>query len=218
MRSLIALVVGSLAVGCTFDGGGGGGGGGNVDRDGDGIANLSDLCPDEAETYNGYQDTDGCPDIRAVVPPSSFTAQYGVQPNAGLSFDDQTSWGFGVTANGGGGWTVSMLGNPDFGANQFFGSVYVGTGTIGSLGPCQTCQATGTAAVSAKQVDFNATISGAGLGGFSFVHEGATTADPIYVDAFIDGFQTGAWKIYFVSSDTGTVVTAPENPIALVSP
>lgn len=33
------------------------------DRDGDGIPDDIDLCPDEAETFNGYQDDDGCPDV-----------------------------------------------------------------------------------------------------------------------------------------------------------
>jgi outer membrane protein OmpA-like peptidoglycan-associated protein len=40
------------------------------DRDHDGIPNDRDKCPDEAETYNGFQDEDGCPDappIRAEV-------------------------------------------------------------------------------------------------------------------------------------------------------
>jgi outer membrane protein OmpA-like peptidoglycan-associated protein len=32
------------------------------DRDGDGIPDQADQCPDEPENYNGYQDTDGCPD------------------------------------------------------------------------------------------------------------------------------------------------------------
>jgi OOP family OmpA-OmpF porin len=32
------------------------------DRDGDGIADTSDQCPDVRETYNGFQDLDGCPD------------------------------------------------------------------------------------------------------------------------------------------------------------
>ncbi|HLT35509.1 MAG TPA: OmpA family protein [Enhygromyxa sp.] len=32
------------------------------DRDGDGIVDESDACPDQAETVNGYQDTDGCPE------------------------------------------------------------------------------------------------------------------------------------------------------------
>jgi outer membrane protein OmpA-like peptidoglycan-associated protein len=32
------------------------------DRDGDGIADTSDKCPDVRETYNGYEDLDGCPD------------------------------------------------------------------------------------------------------------------------------------------------------------
>lgn len=33
------------------------------DRDGDGIADNLDKCPDEPEDYNGVQDDDGCPDI-----------------------------------------------------------------------------------------------------------------------------------------------------------
>jgi outer membrane protein OmpA-like peptidoglycan-associated protein len=32
------------------------------DRDGDGILDRDDLCPDEPETFNGFEDTDGCPD------------------------------------------------------------------------------------------------------------------------------------------------------------
>jgi OOP family OmpA-OmpF porin len=32
------------------------------DRDGDGIPDDVDKCPDEPENYNGYQDEDGCPD------------------------------------------------------------------------------------------------------------------------------------------------------------
>jgi outer membrane protein OmpA-like peptidoglycan-associated protein len=32
------------------------------DRDGDGIPDRLDKCPDKPETYNGYQDEDGCPD------------------------------------------------------------------------------------------------------------------------------------------------------------
>jgi OmpA-OmpF porin, OOP family len=32
------------------------------DRDGDGIPDPVDKCPDQPENYNGYQDEDGCPD------------------------------------------------------------------------------------------------------------------------------------------------------------
>jgi len=32
------------------------------DRDGDGYLDPEDQCPDEPETWNGYQDEDGCPD------------------------------------------------------------------------------------------------------------------------------------------------------------
>ncbi|MBX3181225.1 MAG: OmpA family protein [Polyangiaceae bacterium] len=32
------------------------------DRDGDGYLDTEDACPDEPENFNGYQDTDGCPD------------------------------------------------------------------------------------------------------------------------------------------------------------
>ncbi|MCA9568936.1 MAG: hypothetical protein KC656_13900, partial [Myxococcales bacterium] len=45
-----------------------GGGFGNVgaprDRDGDGIVDALDACPDGPETLNGFEDADGCPDER----------------------------------------------------------------------------------------------------------------------------------------------------------
>jgi len=34
----------------------------NRDRDHDGIPDKTDVCPDQAEDYDGYQDDDGCPD------------------------------------------------------------------------------------------------------------------------------------------------------------
>lgn len=33
-----------------------------VDRDGDGICQEADRCPDDPEDYDGFEDTDGCPD------------------------------------------------------------------------------------------------------------------------------------------------------------
>jgi len=37
------------------------------DTDGDGIVDVLDLCPTQAETFNGYQDDDGCPDTVPVA-------------------------------------------------------------------------------------------------------------------------------------------------------
>ncbi len=37
------------------------------DRDGDGIPDSMDRCPDEPETFNGFQDDDGCPDHGRVM-------------------------------------------------------------------------------------------------------------------------------------------------------
>ena len=34
-----------------------------IDGDGDGVPDRDDKCPADAETYNGYQDGDGCPDL-----------------------------------------------------------------------------------------------------------------------------------------------------------
>jgi len=34
----------------------------DADRDGDGIPDVVDRCPDEPEDYDGFQDDDGCPD------------------------------------------------------------------------------------------------------------------------------------------------------------
>jgi outer membrane protein OmpA-like peptidoglycan-associated protein len=44
----------------------GGGRWAGADRDGDGIADASDRCPDQSETYNGQGDEDGCPDTGRV--------------------------------------------------------------------------------------------------------------------------------------------------------
>ena len=33
-----------------------------ADRDGDGIADSKDMCPDQPEDFDGFEDTDGCPD------------------------------------------------------------------------------------------------------------------------------------------------------------
>lgn len=38
-----------------------------TDYDGDGISDSTDKCPTLAETENGFQDTDGCPDVVATT-------------------------------------------------------------------------------------------------------------------------------------------------------
>lgn len=40
------------------------------DADGDGIVDANDSCPYEAETINGFEDSDGCPDQVAAAPPA----------------------------------------------------------------------------------------------------------------------------------------------------
>ncbi|MFT5582607.1 MAG: putative outer membrane repeat protein [Cognaticolwellia sp.] len=35
----------------------------NADRDGDGIKDIDDLCPDQAETFDTFEDEDGCPEL-----------------------------------------------------------------------------------------------------------------------------------------------------------
>lgn len=49
------------------------------DRDNDAIPNDVDRCPDDPETYNGFQDQDGCPDtLRGrSVPPVSVVERQG---------------------------------------------------------------------------------------------------------------------------------------------
>jgi outer membrane protein OmpA-like peptidoglycan-associated protein len=38
-----------------------------ADADHDGIPDVDDRCPNEPETYNGFEDNDGCPDVGRVV-------------------------------------------------------------------------------------------------------------------------------------------------------
>jgi hypothetical protein len=51
------------------------------DRDGDGLADMVDKCPDQTETYNGMQDDDGCPDAAAMGASAAG-------PATGADYDD----------------------------------------------------------------------------------------------------------------------------------
>jgi hypothetical protein len=70
----------------------------NPDTDGDGISDGSDQCPLEPETLNGFQDTDGCPD---VAPPTQ-------QPVGGeiLGIDMTSLFVAGAFANAG--WIIPI--------------------------------------------------------------------------------------------------------------
>jgi len=39
----------------------------STDYDGDGIGDSTDKCPTRPESENGFQDTDGCPDVVATT-------------------------------------------------------------------------------------------------------------------------------------------------------
>jgi len=41
-----------------------------ADGDGDGVPDPDDKCPEVAETRNGYEDDDGCPDLAVQTPPN----------------------------------------------------------------------------------------------------------------------------------------------------
>src|SRR5207237_258446 len=56
---LLALAPARVAGDATVPGAAGAAG---ADRDGDGIPDVNDQCPNDPENYNGYQDEDGCPD------------------------------------------------------------------------------------------------------------------------------------------------------------
>jgi outer membrane protein OmpA-like peptidoglycan-associated protein len=46
------------------------------DTDGDGILDGADRCPRAAETFNGFEDEDGCPDTRPALVPSTRVPDY----------------------------------------------------------------------------------------------------------------------------------------------
>ncbi|MGE5183212.1 MAG: OmpA family protein, partial [Acidobacteriota bacterium] len=41
----------------------------DLDNDGDGFPDAVDKCPNDPETVNGFEDEDGCPDVRATTGP-----------------------------------------------------------------------------------------------------------------------------------------------------
>ena len=44
-----------------------------ADTDADGIKDEYDKCPERSETFNGYQDADGCPDVAQSIPMARAT-------------------------------------------------------------------------------------------------------------------------------------------------
>jgi len=66
-----------------------------VDSDGDGIPDDVDSCPSQAENFNGYQDTDGCPDTPPVEPQN--TPPVIISPTS-ITTDENTSVQFTINA------------------------------------------------------------------------------------------------------------------------
>lgn len=57
-----------------------------LDSDGDGIVDGRDQCPNEPETYNGYQDSDGCPDVAPVLTiPTSLSGTWSGSTSLGIA-------------------------------------------------------------------------------------------------------------------------------------
>lgn len=54
----------------------------DMDTDGDSILNGKDSCIIYAETYNGYNDTDGCPDVKPIEAPSANPVVQNTPPPA----------------------------------------------------------------------------------------------------------------------------------------
>lgn len=57
------------------------------DLDRDGVPDSRDRCPDDPETYNGYQDSDGCPDR---IPRRTMLTPDKIELLEPLRFDEQT--------------------------------------------------------------------------------------------------------------------------------
>jgi hypothetical protein len=68
-RFILAVAVTTYALGMAGCGGEDPLPPGSADADGDGIVNSADACVNEPETFNNYNDSDGCPD----TPPSTPT-------------------------------------------------------------------------------------------------------------------------------------------------
>jgi outer membrane protein OmpA-like peptidoglycan-associated protein len=64
-----------------------------ADRDGDGIPDSVDRCPNEPENYNGFEDEDGCPDRgRVIVSSSSITILEKINFESGSSELKRATW------------------------------------------------------------------------------------------------------------------------------
>jgi outer membrane protein OmpA-like peptidoglycan-associated protein len=57
-----------------------------MDNDGDGFPDNVDKCPNDPETVNGFEDDDGCPDVRATTGPEERPDRIDLK-GAPVSFD-----------------------------------------------------------------------------------------------------------------------------------
>ncbi|MDA7990818.1 MAG: HYR domain-containing protein [Gammaproteobacteria bacterium] len=82
----------------------------STDTDGDGINDDVDQCDMRRETFNGYQDEDGCPDTPPAPPPKPVTSQRTVVPAGGIIFQDDFENGLGKwRTSGQNGWQTGPL-------------------------------------------------------------------------------------------------------------
>jgi hypothetical protein len=118
--------------------------------------------------------------------------------------------GFVITANGQGGYRLAYtdtLGS----ASEFSGHVT----TDGTFDERQLSSLSGSQSftlTAPNRIDF-ASIPGANIDGFDLV----SSTDPVYVEARVNGFETG-FDILFAEAPDGAVVTSSFNPVAFTSP
>lgn len=180
---------------------------------------LAFVCTALATVASGCGDpVNATPGSRTPPDPSSFATAYGVEP--GTTLFASSEWGYAVTADGFGGFTLAMLGDTRYPnlEDRFFGSVYVdSTTTIANLGSCSGCQSPGATQVNAQRLDFDLFLLGAAQTDFTFKNAAGGGAR-VYMDLYVGGAHSGSWNIYFVNSDTGEKQPSTENPVAFTSP
>ncbi len=126
---------------------------------------------------------DHTPGSRTPPPTSSFTTVYGIAPGAGLQFSGN-EWGYAVTADGFGGFSLAMLGDPRYPTLQdrFFGSVYVeDTTTLSDF-----AGDAGQVVVSPQRIDFDLLLRGADQASFT-VKNNSGAGGRLFFDAFVAG-------------------------------
>lgn len=143
------------------------------DSDGDGIFDEKDSCPYQKETFNNYQDNDGCPDVPPVQVKNLQTIKYGTLNWVQTKSFSYMDWS-GVA------WTAQILGDGTFSTIKY--------GTLNWLPPQKNIQVKRVVVENGQEVEQNVVLEVAGTR-FQYIVNGTLNWN------VVPNFEYRSWEL-----------------------